>query len=560
LPVPLQVLLLDFDRCTGIDSSAVAVLFHTRRQIKDARLIFACAGSSVLSMLVKGAPREFKHFTTLDLALEQCENRLLARYMGRCSDEHDDLEVIAGDAEGTGAELGVSSGVHAGSNHSSDDEYPFDPPAHPHALCALSKGHVRSDNVHERRQKRLSRDRLPNVMGSTVVVVGEHEGQPVQYRCLRPVSGAASGADTAPSSSLGDVAGADGGEARDKAGVAGGAASAYSVGACVPGSVPGSTPGSTPGTPPRKGMPHVVERGALHPSESPYGHCSSSSTDSGLAVIYSPEQARAELRPEALAKMRERFSDAVRSAYGSKFDLDELFDYFDIMLVPPHFTVVSPHLTDVTSGLSPTPPPDGSLPPHLYIIDRGYVSAFYTTLGGEQPSIQRPGGSRAGDLPTVDGAGGSSKPHRRLAKYGPGAILGVDSFVTPDDMPSLTVMPTAAISDEYSQLLRLPRSRCDELERLAPALIFRLYRLLVLISERRLQEHRLRVVASETFKINVRPSTNFQRMLISDQLPTSPRAPPGSLPTSSSTDQLPTCRPRAACAPAASAPASECGV
>jgi len=511
-------------------------------------------------MLVKGAPREFKHFTTLDLALEQCENRLLARYMGRCSDEHDDLEVIAGDAEGTGAELGVSSGVHAGSNPSSDDEYPLDPPGHPHALCALSKGHVRSDNVHERRQKRLSRDRLPNVMGSTVVVVGEHEGQPVQYRCLRPVSGAASGADTAPSSSLGDVAGADGGEARDKAGVAGGAASAYSVGACVPGSVPGSTPGSTPGTPPRKGMPHVVERGALHPSESPYGHCSSSPTDSGLAVIYSPEQARAELRPEALAKMRERFSDAVRSAYGSKFDLDELFDYFDIMLVPPHFTVVSPHLTDVTSGLSPTPPPDGSLPPHLYIIDRGYVSAFYTTLGGEQPSIQRPGGSRAGDLPTVDGAGGSSKPHRRLAKYGPGAILGVDSFVTPDDMPSLTVMPTAAISDEYSQLLRLPRSRCDELERLAPALIFRLYRLLVLISERRLQEHRLRVVASETFKINVRPSTNFQRMLISDQLPTSPRAPPGSLPTSSSTDQLPTCRPRAACAPAASAPASECGV
>jgi SulP family sulfate permease len=38
LQLPLQVLLLDFDRCTGIDSSAVAVLFHTRRQIKDAKM------------------------------------------------------------------------------------------------------------------------------------------------------------------------------------------------------------------------------------------------------------------------------------------------------------------------------------------------------------------------------------------------------------------------------------------------------------------------------------------------------------------------------------------
>jgi hypothetical protein len=72
-------LLLDFDRCTGIDSSAVAVLFHTRRQIKDARLIFACAGETVHSSLNKGAPdeREFKHFTTLDLALEQPPSKSL---------------------------------------------------------------------------------------------------------------------------------------------------------------------------------------------------------------------------------------------------------------------------------------------------------------------------------------------------------------------------------------------------------------------------------------------------------------------------------------------------
>ncbi len=291
-------------------------------------------------------------------------------------------------------------------------------------------------------------------------------------------------------------------------------------------------------------------------------------------------QARAELRPEALAKMRDRFSEAMLNAYGSKFDLDDLFEYFDIMLIPPHYTVVS----SATSGLPVPPAPDGSLPPYLYIIDRGYVSAFATTMGGEQPSVGAQHGVRpasiagADTMPIVDGAGAvggggggggglggsgggggggpggsgggsgggpggglmgsaalsggggslggvvggggggggggiggpggglppdaplatrsssgpssGSNPRHRLAKYGPGAILGVASFVTPDDMPSLTVMPTAAISDNYCQLLRLPRSRCDELEKLKPALIFRLYRLLVLVSERRLQEHR----------------------------------------------------------------------
>ena len=81
LQLPLRFLLLDFDRCSAIDSSAVNVLFSTRRQIKDAGLIFACASTEILSMLNKGSSsstdRDFEHFTTLDLALEQCENRLL---------------------------------------------------------------------------------------------------------------------------------------------------------------------------------------------------------------------------------------------------------------------------------------------------------------------------------------------------------------------------------------------------------------------------------------------------------------------------------------------------
>ena len=74
----LRSLLLDFDRCSAIDSSAVSVLFQCcrRAQLEPGGLVFACASPSVLPMLRRASPRvPFEHFTTLDLALEYCENR-----------------------------------------------------------------------------------------------------------------------------------------------------------------------------------------------------------------------------------------------------------------------------------------------------------------------------------------------------------------------------------------------------------------------------------------------------------------------------------------------------
>ena len=77
---PLRCLLLDFTSAAGLDSSAVGVLMQTRRHIAGARLVLAAAKPAVFEMLVRGAPRAglFEHFTTLDLALEHCENVLLA--------------------------------------------------------------------------------------------------------------------------------------------------------------------------------------------------------------------------------------------------------------------------------------------------------------------------------------------------------------------------------------------------------------------------------------------------------------------------------------------------
>ena len=240
-------------------------------------------------------------------------------------------------------------------------------------------------------------------------------------------------------------------------------------------------------------------------------------------------------------------------SYGAK-DLDDIFPFFDIVLIPPNYTVVSS-----TSALE-------AQTPFLYVLDRGHVSA-YAMLGGDPASIQPPQAAQPADASAASTDVGaalaqalardksSSDPRHRLAKYGPGAILGVAAFVTPDDMPSLNIMPTAAVSDTYCQLLRLPRSRCDELESLKPALVFRLYRLLVLISERRLQDHRMRVVASEAFKINVRPSTNFQRMLASGSLSTSrdelPQFPPNAAATTAALASAPT--------PAAGAPVADTG-
>lgn len=244
--------------------------------------------------------------------------------------------------------------------------------------------------------------------------------------------------------------------------------------------------------------------------------------------------------------MRTRFTEAMRASYGAK-DLDELFDYMDIVLIPPNLTVVSSHNPGALGGTN-----DGTTPPYLYVLDRGHISA-YATLGSD---IAMGRGAEAGagvgssgqeDISLAKGE--QNNPRHRLAKYGAGAILGVAAFVTPDDMPDLNIMPTAAISDTYCQLLRLPRSRCDELEKLRPALVFRLYRLLVLISERRLQDHRMRVVASEAFKINVLPSTNFQRMLVGGG--TQSQA------LSASNDQLQQYPPLAAMAPAAAPAAAD---
>eukprot|EP00966_Prymnesium_polylepis_P279006 6445646-Prymnesium_polylepis.1 len=73
----LRCLVLDFDRCSALDSSAVAVLQQARRYTKRAALVIANASEQMLRMLHR-QDVDFDQFETMDLALEHCENLLLA--------------------------------------------------------------------------------------------------------------------------------------------------------------------------------------------------------------------------------------------------------------------------------------------------------------------------------------------------------------------------------------------------------------------------------------------------------------------------------------------------
>jgi anti-anti-sigma regulatory factor len=465
LQLPLRFLLLDFDRCSAIDSSAVGVLFQTRRQIKEAGLIFACASTEILSMLNKQGQHEFTHFTTLDLALEHCENKLLARYGHDIPESssppspimHKTSLPFGVKAARDGLLLRDPNNVREATSMSQlsaiDECKPTDNSQHSPSTddegnLDLPSAALPTDQAEVRRQRRRM---LRDGRGSTAASPSRRTKERLPNPFMQP--------ERASTSSEPHTRGHRrvSGEAVDP-----------------------KLPASYTETVAARASGLSESREQRNSSDD----SSDSSTGGGLATIYSPEQARLELRPEALAKMRDRFTEAMRASYGAR-ELEALFEHCDIMLVPPNFTVVS-------SAVPTHPSSDGTQPPYLYVLDRGNVSS-YATLGGEGLGNEEVGApdSIGADLNAgLSRSTGDTNLRHRLAKYGAGAILGVASFVTPVDMPDLNILPTAAISDTYCQLLRLPRSRCDELESIAPKLVFRLYRLLVLISERRLQDHR----------------------------------------------------------------------
>lgn len=112
----------------------------------------------------------------------------------------------------------------------------------------------------------------------------------------------------------------------------------------------------------------------------------------------------------------------------------------DVILVPPQ-TVISTYPHDDEAGEET----------YLYVLDRGYVSAF-AILEHRHPHAADHFNAPAEAAPTV--AQEASASRLRLAKYGPGTILGIASFVMPRKMPGLAIMPMVTIADTFCQVNR----------------------------------------------------------------------------------------------------------
>lgn len=97
---------------------------------------------------------------------------------------------------------------------------------------------------------------------------------------------------------------------------------------------------------------------------------------------------------------------------------------------------------------------DSSEEPCLFVLDRGYVSAYATVEHRHAQRTDPVGPSSevsASNAPEVSGS------RLRLAKYGPGTVLGIASFMMPREMPDLAIMPMVFISDTFCQVSDRPQ-------------------------------------------------------------------------------------------------------
>ena len=408
LSKPLVGVLIDFDRCTAIDATAVTVLLQTKRVARSARLVFASMSAEMLTLLDKtSSAGEFEHYTSVDFALEQLEGELLKR-----------------------------SGVR-GSDHLSG------------AVAAQA----------------------PAVAPSAA------EGAPAPRR-----------------SHGGDGAAAAEGGGDDGRGGGGGGGSAQlreAAGSLRLGGGEGERVASeADATPPGGG-------GAARTSDS---DGAGASTAPRLLVL-GAAGAEAQM-PRELHEMRSALRGVLSAAHGSGGRADGLLAAMELVVVPP-----GGRMYDTW---------DRSEPRSLYFLGEGTISISHDISLPERAA----------------GGGGAARVQRsRIAKYGPGSFfLGV--FMSPEDedeqmgshflgvrgyggsAPAGPVAPRkVATADTRVLCLRLTKEAMGRLEGTHPAEAMALYRLLLQISMSRLHDREMDLLATTTFKSNVRPSASLQRLL-----------------------------------------------
>ena len=221
--------------------------------------------------------------------------------------------------------------------------------------------------------------------------------------------------------------------------------------------------------------------------------------DSGLVVrdacfativTMTPEQAQHKLNGRAVEQMAERLQQHVGQHGASVGFARSLVQLMDVLIVPPgrviqDYSAKALHAHD-----------EQSIHRDLLFVDSGFVSLT---------------------LPLPKGA---PAPYR-IAKMSCGAALGAEAFVacasdggsgySARSLPQ--PLPTRAVADTFVQLLRLPTSRFQTLERTNANLANELLRVLCSLAHQSARRHIVSDAASKAFKVGVQPSASLEALL-----------------------------------------------
>ena len=235
------------------------------------------------------------------------------------------------------------------------------------------------------------------------------------------------------------------------------------------------------------------------------------------------------------SRVEARFSKQLKDQYGA-VGLDALLTHSRLLVVPPGVRILGENSHSAQDRSS-------SSPADLIFLDAGFVTTSVI--------LARPDGNNNNSNDPQDPQQQSSGSHR-IAKYGPGAILGAQQFVEhlhlalhprdqmlassddeeegnvgsggggsssqqPRGLPShinlVARAPIVATSDTYAQMVCLPASACTALTSADPQLAIRLFSLLLRVLEGALHEQLVNQAMSTIFKVSVTPSTSLTRLL-----------------------------------------------
>ena len=484
LPEPqlLVGVLVDFDRCTAVDATAIGVLVETARVAKGAHIAFACMSSAMLRLteratqsMAAGNVGTFEHYQSFDFALESLEAVLLAAAGGGQVSSTADSQHEHGPAP-----LALASPR---------------PPAHGETAtrlgaqkCATRFGSNTPPSVSLTMSPHTSLEHLPSLPPPlTVLPVAEAAtAMPERYAVLRGGLLRRLREQADPAAPMGRCDDA----ARDNA--------------LCDGTSPGTVRGSAADTL-WKPLLDAMELVLAPPHSYVYdtwdggeeGHllflCEGTLTVSfDISVPTQDERGAGTAADGRAVPPWQR----VRTA---KFGPGALFlgTFWEGSQSTPAAPTAADTAADTAAATAET-----------IAAAKAEATAAATAAAKAEATAAATAAATVAD--TAADIAAAPLGLRVPAAACPESLASTESS---SSIPPARPPRKVAVADTPSTLFRLPRSRCGALEAAHPAMMMRLYRLCMNVSSSRLQEREMHLLAATTFKSNVRPSQSLQRLL-----------------------------------------------